>query len=84
MLVPEQLGHTFGMAVAEFSVSNKPCIVYNGDDVWNTAHIDILARRGQYFKNYDDLMYILMHWKKPSQVNDWNAYAVNDRYVIEI
>src|SRR5690606_1716942 len=30
MIVPETLGHTFGMSVAEFSIHNKPVLCYNG------------------------------------------------------
>jgi hypothetical protein len=73
MIVPETMGHTFGMSVAEFSVSNKPVICYNGP-VWNTSHIDILGDKGIYFDNPNDFYRILNTFSKeiPSGLN--NAY----------
>jgi hypothetical protein len=49
------LGHTFGLAMGEFAVNNKPIIAYRPDEnetpLWNTAHFDILGDRAFYFKN---------------------------------
>lgn len=52
------LGHTFGLAIGEFSVNNKPVIAYNGP-VWNTAHLSILGDKGLYYKNEDEFYNIL-------------------------
>lgn len=55
------LGHTFGISIGEFSINNKPIIAYNGP-VWNTAHFDILKDKGIYFKNEEELYYILINF----------------------
>jgi hypothetical protein len=73
MIVPETMGHTFGMSVAEFSVSNKPVICYNGP-VWNTAHIDILGDKGIYFDNPGDFCRILNTFSTKEIRTDLNAY----------
>ena len=52
------LGHSFGLAIAEFSVNNKPIIAYN-KNLWNTAHIDILKDKGIYFTTSDEFYNIL-------------------------
>lgn len=54
MIVPETLGHTFGLAIAEFQTFDKPIICFNGH-VWNTAHLDILGDNGVYFQTEDEL-----------------------------
>jgi len=56
MIVPERLGHTFGLAIAEFSVHNKPIWCYNGKDLWNRAHIEILGEKGIYFQTKSELL----------------------------
>lgn len=68
------LGHTFGLSLAEFSVNNKPNIVFNGP-VWNTAHIEILGDKGIYFKNEEELYNIFSSFNKTKYENqDNNAY----------
>jgi hypothetical protein len=57
------LGHTFGLAIGEFSVNNKPIIAYNGP-VWNTAHLNILKDKGIYFKTEEELYEILITFDK--------------------
>lgn len=52
------LGHTFGLAMGEFSINNKPIIAYNGV-VWNTAHFDILKDQAIYFKTEEELYNVL-------------------------
>jgi hypothetical protein len=74
MIVPETMGHTFGLSIAEFSVYNKPVICYNGP-VWNTSHIDILGDKGIYFKTADELYNILNNFESKDYNNvDINAY----------
>jgi hypothetical protein len=68
------LGHTFGLAMGEFSVNNKPIIAYMGH-VWNTAHYEILGNKAIYFGNVDEFHNILTSfspngWRK----RDNNAY----------
>lgn len=55
------LGHTFGLSIAEFSIHNKPSIVYDGE-VWNRAHLDILGDRCLPFKNAIELKTLLMYF----------------------
>lgn len=74
MIVPETLGHTFGLSVGEFSVHNKPIICYN-HNVWNTSHIDILGELGLYFKSKDELRSLLVGFRRDEHMNkDYNAY----------
>jgi hypothetical protein len=56
------MGHTFGLSIAEFSIHNKPVIAYNGDDILNKAHIDILGDKGIYYKTEDELYNILTNF----------------------
>ena len=62
-IIPERLGHTFGMVCGEFGINNKPNIVYNGN-VWNRAHIDIMGKEGIYFKTQEELYDILYNFEK--------------------
>jgi hypothetical protein len=52
------LGHTFGLAIGEFSINNKPIITY-GEWTWNNAHKEILGNKANYFTNSDDFYNIL-------------------------
>lgn len=56
------LGHSWGLAIGEFSVFNKPIIAYNGD-LWNTAHIEILADNGIYFRTEEEFEKILVNFR---------------------
>jgi len=68
------LGHTFGLAMGEFSVNNKPIIVYQGP-VWNTAHYDILGDRAIYFRDRDTFRATLTSFSPTEwQTKDNNAY----------
>ncbi len=52
------LGHTFGLAIAEFSVNNKPIIAYTGQ-IWNRAHLDILGDKVRGYENEREFYDIL-------------------------
>jgi hypothetical protein len=52
------LGHSFGLAMGEFSVNNKPIIAFLGK-VWNTAHYDILKNNALYFRNQEEFERII-------------------------
>jgi hypothetical protein len=58
------LGHSFGLAIGEFSVFNKPIIAYRGKDVWNTGHFDILGDGALYYKDEEDFYDILSRFNK--------------------
>lgn len=68
------MGHTFGLAIAEFSVNNKPAILFNGN-VWNTAHLEITEGKSLLYKNSTELYTILtMFDKKEYEKRDNNCY----------
>ena len=46
-------GETFGLAISEFALSNKPIITYELSG--ERSHIEILGERGIYYKGYDDV-----------------------------
>lgn len=69
-------GETFGLAVAEFSVLNKPVITPNLN-FYERAHLDILGDKGLFYTNREEyfkqLDYVVENREKlPSM--DWNAY----------
>ena len=71
-------GETFGLAVAEFSLRNKPVITYNGHDLegYARAHLDILGDRGLYYHDVNSLHNIIAHLAREGISNrSWNAYA---------
>lgn len=75
MIVPETMGHTGFLAGAEFSIHNKPIIIYNGADVWNTAHIDQIGEKGIYFATEKELENVLINFDSMrKKYSDWNCY----------
>lgn len=66
------LGHSFGLAIGEFSVHNKPIIAYNLQ-VLNTAHFDILKDNALYYKTPVELKNLLLEFKRADD-KDWNNY----------
>lgn len=65
-------GHSFGLAIGEYSVNNKPIICYNGW-TWNRNHIDILGDKGIYFNDEESLYNIL----KSFNPNDYKDRDMN-------
>jgi GR25 family glycosyltransferase involved in LPS biosynthesis len=66
-------GETFGLAVGEFSMLNKPVITNLSLDC--IAHIDILGNRCLLYNDYETVMNIFKDIR--TQINirqDWNAY----------
>lgn len=69
------LGHSFGLAIGEFSVHNKPIIAYKSKSLWNTCHLDILGNKGIYFETKDQFENILLTFdKKVYSSTDNNCY----------
>jgi glycosyltransferase involved in cell wall biosynthesis len=68
-------GETFGLAIAEFSICNKPVIAAN---VGFDCHYKILKNKGLWYSSSDELInqikYIATTDKKELQRKDWNAY----------
>jgi len=62
-------GETFGLAVAEFSLSNKPVVTYENSG--ERSHIEILGERGLYYKTYDEVIDIFTNLKGHIKHNDY-------------
>jgi hypothetical protein len=73
MIHARQVGESFGVACAEFSLRNKPVITYNASP--ESSHIDILGKKGIYYSNPNDLMQIFLNLNK-KEINslEWNQY----------
>lgn len=70
----QSLGETFGIALGEFSVNNKPIITYGGP-TWNNAHKDILRDKALLYYGKDDLVQILLTFDRHAySTRDNNAY----------
>lgn len=69
------LGHTFGLAIGEFSVNNKPIIAFKDPELWNTAHLDILGEKGLYFTDKKEFKNLLINFDRKKYENlDMNCY----------
>jgi hypothetical protein len=69
------IGHSFGLAIAEFSTFNKPIIAYNGQDIQNTAHFDVLKDNALYFQDEKQFKSLLNNFKKEDYIDkDLNFY----------
>lgn len=73
MLHARGRGETFGLAIAEFSLKNKPIITYINSRERN--HIMMLGEKGFYYHDYNSLYNILINIQK-SDIEDreWNCY----------
>ena len=72
MLHARRQGESFGLAIAEFSIRNKPIITRINQNI-DSAHISMLGDRGIYYSNKYDLYKILLDFT-PDDSKDWNAY----------
>lgn len=74
MIHARQMGETFGAAVSEFSIKNKPVITCRGHD---NAHIDILKDKAIIYNKNDmnNIYDILKNFNRDeAKLKDWNAY----------
>ena len=75
MLHARQVGESFGLSCAEFSIRDKPIITYLDSPERN--HIDILKNKGLYYKNFGQIRGMLCgltrDWIKELS-GTWNAY----------
>ena len=62
-------GETFGLAVSEFSLSNKPVITYELSG--ERSHIEILGERGIYYKSYEEVYDIFNNLKNYIKYDDY-------------
>lgn len=65
-------GESFGIAIGEFSVANKPVITWTGSR--EKSHIDILGDKAILYNNKKDLTEILLNFK-PQLHKNWDAYS---------
>lgn len=75
MLHARDIGETFGLACAEFSIKNKPVITATYGD---QSHSMILKDKGIYYSNRKELHRVL-HWcvenKEKIRSANWDAYS---------
>ncbi len=85
MLYSRQLGETFGIAIGEFSMHNKPIICCR--EAEDKFHLQTLGSNCLLHSNAEQLYEILTHWniyKKNINVND-NKYKIyTPEYVMNI
>ena len=77
MLHGRRTGETFGLAVAEFSVCNRPVITSSIYHENNTArfHLDTLGQKGIYYHDCASLVHTLKRFDRTTVPHrDWNAY----------
>jgi hypothetical protein len=73
MLHARNIGESFGLSCAEFSIRNKPVITYYNSLERN--HIDTLDERGIFYENKEDIDHILLNLDR-NEINglEWNCY----------
>jgi glycosyltransferase involved in cell wall biosynthesis len=73
MIHARNIGESFGLSCAEFSLRNKPVITYHNSLERN--HIDTLGEKGIYYENKEDVDHILLNLDK-NEINalEWNCY----------
>jgi len=72
MLHARSGGETFGLAVAEFSLLNKPVITCQMGDL---EHIEILGDKAIVYRNETELINIIFNIRQIiTSRSDWNAY----------
>jgi hypothetical protein len=62
-------GETFGLAISEFALENKPIITFGGSG--ERSHIEILDERGIYYNNPDELELIFTNLKNYIKYDDY-------------
>jgi hypothetical protein len=62
-------GETFGLAVSEFALANKPVITYELSG--ERSHIEILGERGIYYKGFEDVSHIFNNLKDHMKYSDY-------------
>lgn len=72
MIHAREIGETFGLAIGEFSLKNKPVITTPTE---YPAHTNILGNKAIIYNNYRDVMNILSTFDRYKvKEKDWNAY----------
>lgn len=72
MVHGRRMGETFGLAIAEFSVHNKPVVTYPGKSQF---HVKTLGDRGFFYRSGPQLIQIIEGFlEKGIPIRDYNAY----------
>jgi len=64
-------GETFGLAISEFALSNKPIITYELSG--ERSHLDILGERAITYKGYEDLYDIFLNFSSYVKYDDYDS-----------
>lgn len=72
LLHAQSLGDSFGLTIGEFSVCNKPIIVWNGGRC--QEHLILLGEKAIKYRNMDDLYQILTTFNPSTLDINWNVY----------
>jgi hypothetical protein len=74
MIHARNRGETFGLAIAEFSLRNKPVITcaYSSQD---SAHYDLLGANGIYYTEQNQLLQLLINPDYLDWDRNWNMYS---------
>jgi hypothetical protein len=67
-------GETFGLACGEFSIHNKPIITCNHPKCSALAHVQILGKKGVFYRNIIELWQILSTFE-PQKNENFDAYS---------
>jgi hypothetical protein len=72
MIHAREMGETFGLSVAEFSMKNKPIITCRCGDL---EHIEILGDKAIIYNSFEELINIFTNIKSIiNSRSNWNAY----------
>jgi hypothetical protein len=79
MLWGREMGETFGLAIAEFSINNKPVFYTNG---YFNAHCKLLGDKGIFY-DQSSLHNMLLHFNKDdAKLKDWNAFKMYEPAIV--
>ena len=83
MIHAREMGETFGLSIAEFSIKNKPVITCNCGDL---EHIKILGDKAIIYNSKEELINIFQNIKTIINLGiNWNAYELySPSYVMNL
>ena len=79
MIHAQKLGETFGLAVAEFAIQQKPIISckYSEDNRTNHGHVNILKENAFWYNDEESLTKIFTNWNTPESKANQKTIAQN-------
>ena len=75
-----QGGESFGLAIAEFSVHNRPVLTsaVHHDNHSARFHIDTLGAKGLFYEDMPSLLRLILGFDRlDAKRHDWNAYSAS-------